>query len=93
MYRGFVPETTKQLDSLYDSIFTMHRKNKVPQKEVADLLGVTRVAYNYKLNRRTLTLKDFVEIMDYFGKDINVSDKAQRRGQHQTQKDHKANDD
>lgn len=78
MYRGFVPETTKQLDSLYDSIFTMHRKNKVPQKEVADLLGVTRVAYNYKLNRRTLTLKDFVEIMDYFGKDINVSDKAQR---------------
>ena len=73
MYRGYVPETTRQLDSLYDFI----RKNKVPQKEVADLLGVTRVAYNYKLNRRTLTLKDFVDIMDYFGKDINVSDKAQ----------------
>lgn len=78
MYRGYVPETTRQLDSLYDFIFTMHRKNKIPQKEVADLLGVTRVAYNYKLNRRTLTLKDFVDIMDYFGVDINVSDKAQR---------------
>ena len=78
MHRGFVPETTRQLDNLYDSIFTAHRTKKIPQREVADLLGITRVAYNYKLNRRTLTLKDFVDIMDYFGKDINVSDKTQR---------------
>jgi len=78
MHRGFVPETTRQLDNLYDSIFTMHRKYKVPQREIADLLGITRVAYNYKLNRRTLTLKDFVTITDYFGMKVNVSDKAQR---------------
>ena len=70
MRRGFVPETTRQIEDLYDFIFTMHRKNKVPQKEIANLLGITREGYNYKLNRHTLTLKDFVEIMDYFGKDV-----------------------
>ena len=75
-YRGFTPETVKQIDSLYDSIFALHRKHKIPQREVADLLGITRVAYNYKLNRKTLTLKDFVTITDYFGAKIHVSDKT-----------------
>ena len=69
MHRGFVPETTKQIDSLYYWIYSQHRKRKIPQSEAAKVLGVTREDYGYKLRNQRLSLKDFVLIMDFFGKD------------------------
>ena len=72
MHRGYVPETTKQIDSLYDWIYTQHRRRKVPQSEVAKVLGVTREDYGYKLRNQRLSLRDTVLILDFFERDITT---------------------
>jgi hypothetical protein len=72
MHRGFVPETTRQIDSIYDWIYSQHRRRKIPQAEVAKVLGVTREDYGYKLRNQRLSLKDFVCIMDFFGEDATA---------------------
>ena len=71
MHRGFVPETTKQIDSIYDWIYLQHKKKSVKQAEVAAVLGVSREDYGYKLRKRRLSLRDTVLILDFFGKDIS----------------------
>ena len=70
MHRGYVPETTKQIDSLYDWIYAQHRRRKIPQAEVAKVLGVTREDYGYKLRNQRLSLRDTVLILDFFERDI-----------------------
>ena len=72
MPKVYVGETVKQIDRTYDWIYTQHRRLKVPQKDVAAVLGITREDYGYKLRNQRLSFRDFVLIMDFFGKDATT---------------------
>ncbi|MDF2889750.1 MAG: helix-turn-helix protein [Clostridia bacterium] len=51
----------------------LRQKDKVTQNEVAQLLGISKPAYNQKENgKRSFTVKECKKISDLFGEPIEV---------------------
>ena len=72
MPKVYFNETDKQLDQMYDFLILECRRQKVRQKHIAAVLGVTQDAVSKMFNRRTLTLDAFAKIMGMLGKDITT---------------------
>lgn len=70
MPRVFLTEEERQLNKIYNFIIGECFKQKIRQKDIGEELFVSQAAVSHKFNDRTLTLEDFVKIMNLLGKDI-----------------------
>ena len=65
-----IVQTDKQIDQLYNFIHGTLKRRKIRHQDIAEALGDSRQAFEYRLNKQKLTLKDFVLILDYLGEDV-----------------------
>jgi predicted transcriptional regulator len=70
MPRVLLTEEERQLNRLYNFILGECFKQKIRQKDIGEELCITQSAVSYKFNDRTLSLSDFVKIMNLLGKDV-----------------------
>jgi transcriptional regulator with XRE-family HTH domain len=72
MPKVFITQEQRQLEHIYNYIKAQCHIKKISQALIASELGITQQAYSYKLRSKTLSLEDFVVIMNILGKDVEV---------------------
>ncbi len=72
MPKVFITQEQRQLEHIYNYIKAQCHIKKISQAHIASELGITQQAYSYKLRSKTLSLEDFVVIMNILGKDVEV---------------------
>ena len=72
MPKVFITQEQRQLEHIYNYIKAQCHIKKISQAHMASELGITQQAYSYKLRSKTLSLEDFVVIMNILGKDVEV---------------------
>lgn len=72
MPKVFITQEQRQLEHIYNYIKAQCHINKISQAHIASELGITQQAYSYKLKTKSLTLKDFVVILNILGKNIEA---------------------
>lgn len=75
MPKVFITQEQRQLEHIYNYIKAQCHIKKISQALIASELGITQQAYSYKLRSKTLSLEDFVVIMNILGKDVEVCTK------------------
>jgi hypothetical protein len=72
MPKVFITQEQRQLEHIYNYIKAQCHIKKISQALIASELWITQQAYSYKLRSKTLSLEDFVVIMNILGKDVEV---------------------
>ena len=72
MPKVFITQEQRQLEHIYNYIKAQCHIKKISQALIASELGITQQAYSYKLRSKTLSLEDFVVIMNILGKNIEA---------------------
>lgn len=70
MPRVYLTKEDAQLNKIYNFIIGTCYSRRIPQRVLADELGISQQAYAYKIKHRTFSLSDFVTIMNVLGKDV-----------------------
>lgn len=70
MPRVILTEQARQLDKLYNFIKALSAVKGISQTKMASYLGFCQQNYSKKIRHRTLSLADFVEIMNVLDIDI-----------------------
>ena len=70
MPRVYLTKEDAQLNKIYNFIIGTCYSRRIPQRSLADELGISQQAYAYKIKHRSFSLSDFVTIMNVLGKDV-----------------------
>lgn len=70
MPKGFVTQEQKQLDHIYKFIKGMSAVKGLTQTDIANALSIKQPTYSYKFRNKTLSLEDFVIIMNVLGRNV-----------------------
>lgn len=70
MPRVNLTKEDRQLNKIYNFILGTCYTQRIPQRVLADELGISQQAYAYKIKHRSFSLSDFVTIMNFLGKDV-----------------------